>query len=480
MKFNRSNPKSKQRGLLLNPYRYATSGPPPSDALYGRVVVLQHFDGADGSTTFTDSSGYAKTWSVSGNAQIDSAQSVFGGSSGQFDGAGDRIYVADFPELYLGTRNFTIEGRARFTGAAATQYLMGQCAATGLNTTLSIGISRTATNQLKAICCSGATEIGACTSAAQAVDTWFAWSYSRRGATFTLAINGVSVATATSSAAVNNSVDSFAIGCLGDFNGLYFNGWQDEVRFTIGAARYTYPYTLETVQFPTGPAGDPYYDITSLLLHGDGTDGSTTFTDNSGTPKTPTVNGNAQIDTAQSQFGGASMLFDGTGDWLQYAADLSTFDFGSGNFTIECWVRPASTGVQYCIMELSLPNAVNDSQQCFTLFVQPTNKIYNRATIGSSGFGFVGTQTLTAGAFNHVAFVRDGGTLRQFVNGVASGTLAISGSINVPTGRALRIGKYLNTPTVYMNGWIDEVRITTAVARYTSAFTPPAAAFPNS
>lgn len=241
-------------------------------------------------------------------------------------------------------------------------------------------------------------------------------------------------------------------------------------------------FLLNPARFASGGGGptDPNFSNVSLLLHFDGSDGSTLFTDNSPSPKSPSsVNGEVQIDTAQSKFGGASCLFDGSGDWLQYAAD-SAFDFGSGDFTIEFWVRPASTGVQRAVLDYGTTTASSDAQQCFTIFVQSTNNMYTRLTVGSGGVGFVGTETLTAGQFNHVAFVRDGSTLRQFVNGAAAGTAAVSGVVNVPGGRVLKIGKYLDSSTVYYAGWIDDLRITKGVARYVSAFTPPTAQFPDS
>src|SRR3989338_1134677 len=76
---------------------------------------------------------------------------------------------------------------------------------------------------------------------------------------------------------------------------------------------------------------------TKLVLHSNGTDGSTRFTD-SATNKTTTAYGNAQIDTAQSKFCGASGLFDGTGDYLTLA-DSDDWSFGTGNWTIDCWSR---------------------------------------------------------------------------------------------------------------------------------------------
>ena len=53
----------------------------------------------------------------------------------------------------------------------------------------------------------------------------------------------------------------------------------------------------------------------------------------------------AQIDTAQSKFGGASGLFDGTGDYLS-SADSADWAFGSGDFTIDFWLRFATVTAQ--------------------------------------------------------------------------------------------------------------------------------------
>ena len=79
---------------------------------------------------------------------------------------------------------------------------------------------------------------------------------------------------------------------------------------------------------------DEEFDKVSLLLHGDGTNGSTTIIDSSSSPKAVTAVGDAQISTAQSKFGGASIAFDGAGDWLTTPAS-NNFAFGIGDFTIE-------------------------------------------------------------------------------------------------------------------------------------------------
>ena len=84
--------------------------------------------------------------------------------------------------------------------------------------------------------------------------------------------------------------------------------------------------------WPPNAGEDPYYGNVSLLLYGDGANGSTTITDSSPTPKTVTAVGNAQISTAQSKFGGASIAFDGAGDYLIVPSTGTPGDFGDRRF----------------------------------------------------------------------------------------------------------------------------------------------------
>ena len=92
---------------------------------------------------------------------------------------------------------------------------------------------------------------------------------------------------------------------------------------------------VSVVTPPTSEFADPYFDNVELLLHGDGTSGSTTITDSSPDNKTVTVVGNAQIDTTVKKFGTGSIEFDGTNSTLTLASGL----IGSGDFTIEYFVQ---------------------------------------------------------------------------------------------------------------------------------------------
>ena len=102
----------------------------------------------------------------------------------------------------------------------------------------------------------------------------------------------------------------------------------------------------ETVGTDPATIGDPNFANVELLLHGDGTNGSTTFTDDSNSSRTITASGNAQIDTAIKKFGSGSAEFDGTNSKLIVSGN----PLGSGDFTIEFWIYSESiTGNHYLL-----------------------------------------------------------------------------------------------------------------------------------
>lgn len=211
-------------------------------------------------------------------------------------------------------------------------------------------------------------------------------------------------------------------------------------------------------------AGDANFTSVSLLLHGDGPDGSTTFTDSSPTPKTITRFGDAQISTAQSKFGGSSIRLDGTGDYIK-APSGAAFSLDA-DYTFEAWVYPLASAVA-CIFDtrttgpqLSLTVNLNADGNIST-YLHPNN--YN-----SSGASYA------ANAWNHIAVSRSGSTGRFFINGTLCGTY--SHTVPGNGGNACRISG--NTDGILnFNGYLDDIRITKGIARYTASFTPPTAAF---
>lgn len=229
---------------------------------------------------------------------------------------------------------------------------------------------------------------------------------------------------------------------------------------------------LNPYRFVTG-SGDPYWANVVLLLHMDGTDASTTFTDHSSSAKTVTANGNAQIDTAQSKFGGASGLFDGTDDYLT-VADSADWDFGTGDFTVEGWFR---FSVHTSIMTL-VGNYLNSTVGWSFQVRSDTNTI----RLGNGDTALIDVSwTPNNGVWYHIAISRSGTSLRAFVDGTQVGSTATNSTNITGSTQSLSIGALFFVSYIQdYNGWMDDLRITKGVARYTSNFTAPSEAFPNS
>lgn len=225
--------------------------------------------------------------------------------------------------------------------------------------------------------------------------------------------------------------------------------------------------------------GDPNFDKVSLCLLMDGSNGSTAFTDSSPTPKTVTASGNAQISTAQSKFGGASAYFDGTGDYLTVASSAD-INFGAGDFTIEMFAHftavPGAGGYTAFISRRD-SGTTNIS---YNLWYGGTEKFY--FSYSTNGTTQVNSATLNSvtpvtGQWYHIALVRSGANVDIYIDGVKGTTHSIGTSSLFASTSVLRIGAANSTPTFFMAGYIDELRITKGVARYTDNFTPPTEAF---
>jgi parallel beta-helix repeat protein len=214
-------------------------------------------------------------------------------------------------------------------------------------------------------------------------------------------------------------------------------------------------------------AGDSY---TKSLLHMNGTNGSTTFTDEIG--KTWTAYGNAQISTAQSKFNGSSGYFDGTGSDYIDTPDHEDFNVGSGNFTIDFWAKRNATGVVHRICGQADASYASSS---FGTLVQmwSDNKVYFAVFYGSSYVQAGSTATITDSNWHHIECCRDGNTLRIFIDGVPDGTADATGvTVNNATSKFAigRVGEYDNQ---YFNGYIADFRFSKGIARHTTNFTPP-------
>lgn len=241
-----------------------------------------------------------------------------------------------------------------------------------------------------------------------------------------------------------------------------------------GAAYFTDPLTPNTLvgvgEIGTVTAGntdvDPYFADVKLLLHMDGTSGSTTFVDNSPVGYTMTAFGNAQIDTSNVKFGTGSLICDSTGDYLQ----IDYFDKGfitavaTDPWTAELWVYSNT----YNSIRWNSPSATQFSLGAYNGF----SADFLLAPITGANLSTTNYAVPTF-SWSFIAVVNDPvtATMRLYINGVE-----VASQTNKSMTTMARVSNSGNTS---FNGNIDDVRITVGVARYTSNFAPPAAAFPN-
>ncbi len=212
---------------------------------------------------------------------------------------------------------------------------------------------------------------------------------------------------------------------------------------------------------------------TKLMLHGDGIDASTTITDSEITPKTVTANGNAQIDTAQFKFGTASILFDGTGDYLSIP-DHVDWD-ATGAYTVDFWVRfAAAANEMYLVGQMDHSAAANGGWALLVGGATGTNLVLDiqNVTVMQPAPSF------STNTWYHVAWTRDtAGDNRLFVDGTQIGSTTNNNTATSST-EALLIGQ--QPPTSggkNLNGWIEELRISKGIARWTANFTVPNRAY---
>ena len=230
-------------------------------------------------------------------------------------------------------------------------------------------------------------------------------------------------------------------------------------------------------------SGDIYFNSCSLLLHFDSLNSSGSFIDNSSNNFAITSSGDAKLSTSQYKFGGASAYFDGTNDYL-LIPDNNAFELGSSDFTLESFVYfvtlPSSNGYYSTI--ISKWASSNNSYFIYLYNAAGTYQLYlTYSTNGTSNTNLGVNWTPNIGQWYHIACVRSSTNVYFWVNGVQQGaTQSISGTLYNGTA-PLEIGTNLQgSANTVLNGYLDELRITKGVARYTSNFTPQSFAFPNS
>ena len=203
-----------------------------------------------------------------------------------------------------------------------------------------------------------------------------------------------------------------------------------------------------------------------------------TFDDKSSNDYSMTVNGNTNQTTfSPYRHGGYSTYFDGAGDYLS-AVDHADFDMGTGNFTIELWMYADSQSTSYpALVSSSNYNSAGSSSFRFDNTGQNDKLfLYCNSASPSADPLLTSSSTLSLNEWHHVALVRDGTSLKFYVDGTENGSVTIGAgqTFDFSVGE-LRVGRGFDVDGVngYFTGHIIDLRIVKGTAVYTSAFTPP-------
>lgn len=438
------------------------------------------------SNCFVDNSTNALTLSVGGSPSVQRfspfipanayLSSVIGGS-GYFNGSSDSLSTPYNSAFVLGTNDFTVECWMYLTSNSELRNIVGLgYGANGSGPVTSSWQLRyygtQGSNQVAFNRYDGGTETNFLTSGAPIVsNSWFHIAVSRTGGTLKIFVNGIAYYSAANTfnySAINTS-DPFLIGLgyYGPQSGMggprYFPGFISNVRVINGTGVYSSNFTP-----PTAPL--TAITNTSLLAS---TNNAAIF-DNAMMNDLETV-GNAQISTSVKKFGTGSIAFDSTGDGLTRPVS-PLFDFGSGSFTVEFWANCVSTSGQGYFVSVWDDVGGSDANSSWLVRLN-SGTILTHIMQGSGTYNTLTSSAISTNTWFHFAFVRNGTTQTMYINGTSVASASVTGAMNTVI-RSLRVG-YQGGSANYLNGYIDDLRITKGVARYTANFTPPTAAFPN-
>ena len=400
------------------------------------------------------------------------SKSMFGGSV-FFNGTSDSLDVPASNNFYFGTSNFSIEGWVYPIGPLTSNQVIISTVSTNQGSytegqfeisinagALRFGYGQTANTTL----------LGGVGGPNVTANVWNYFSYTKSvsgGGTGTIShsLHGSSSGSSSSAAIGANIFGSNTVGpTIGyrknsNTSMTYFKGYISDLEIRKYVGSYT----------PSGPTL-PKTPVANTESNGGGTTQFLLKGTNAGiidsTQKNNLITvGAAQLSSTVSKFGLTSMFFNGTTDYLSSPTNTS-FD-QNVIFTVECWAYKtgAGTGNGYLY-------AQNTSGFLTILFNATNNVLIDKSSVGIQ---VTSSSTFASNAWHHIAMAYDGTNTRLFVNGVLQGTVSGGGSASDTT---LTIGAYLSGSN-FFQGYIDELRVTRGVARYTSNFTPRTGRFPD-
>ncbi len=474
---------------------------PGEDSQFSNVFLLSHLDGTDGSSVIVDVIGHSLT---SASAVLSTTQKKFGSASLRFpSGTGNKVTTPDSADFELGAGDWTFDLWLYLTADLGSGDFIGLFGKGDPNS--GQGSYRFVYNALSGpfrilqfqYCTDGDSfsnnvHLGGVDLGAGA------WNFIR----VTRASNVMKYAVNGSQVGSNFDVSSYT-----PFNGnadFYIGGsfqsketWIDEFRFTKGVARDinelpTAPFGGGDTLYPTitsyapnnivavpveipiptatNRSGDTSYDNVSFLSHFDGTDGSTVITDEKG--HSVTANGGAALSTSRTKFETASLLISAETDNASIPSD-SSLNFGSGDFSIECWFNTGSqlTGTLQS-MVICNKGFSGSNQEIWAAYHWQSGAAELRAFLSTTGSNLIfksatwpGSDLLDSNRWYFFQLIRQGNNLKFALDGVQVGSTQDVTGITLFSGTdPFKIGGGSGGGPVG-GYWFDDFRITKGVAR---------------
>ena len=375
----------------------------------------------------------------------------YGASSMYFNGTSSYMTVPDSAGWAFGTQDFTMEMWLYPTAILATTMGIFKQATGYLNQhMIRIYLNATSGTLGCDFTSDGSTGLGH-GGGAVSVNSWTHVALVREGTALVFYINGVRGSPTTLPAGFS-FYNSPAVATLGMINapGLYFQGYIDNFRVTVGQARYS----GVTVSTPG--------DYESLV----------TIPDRAGSVTTTSTG--ARVTGSEYKYGNASAYFNGS-SYLTLSSS-SAFNFGTADFTVDFWIKPTA----YPPVEAELYDQINTASGSYVigtwqLALRPTGALAVAVMTGVSAAATpitTGVSAVVLNVWQHIAVVRSNGVLTIYVDGVSKGSAAWATAMGSTT--TANISRQGNTLNYYFTGYMDDFRITKA-ARWTAPFTPPTA-----
>lgn len=440
---------------------------PATDTYFNYNNILLKGDGSNSSnnSTITDTSTNALTITRSGlvSPGYHSPYSPSGWSN-YFDGTSYINSTSISPTLTLGTQDFTLEAWTYFTSfnngaygcpiisfgsaTASTQFMLRASKTSSSSTSMNWYAVFAGTYYPSGVGTSGTS------GGTVYLNRWHHIALVRASGVWTMYIDGVAVTTNTDSRNIATALNSINIGSDTTPSNGYMGGYISNVRFVLGTAVYTSNFTPPTSALSA-------VTNTKLLSCQ-----SNRFIDNSTSAYPFTVTGTVSIPSHtpfppasiynSSTYGG-SLYFTGSPGGITFPG--TNLAFGTGDFTIEFWLRSYQAATQINLIWMASSWAI--------ICYNTNSSIYWQAVQGVTSVLFAPYNNLFDGNWHHVAAVRQSGAFKLYIDGVV-----------ILTGTDTRNYSATNTVTVgkpgsygYFVGNMSDIRIVVGTALYSGANT---------